>query len=252
MKLRKYDRAFYLEQQGDSRTAAQEIVPLIMERFSPGSVVDVGCGVGTWLAAFRENGIGDVQGLDGGDVQRDLLQIPAERFRSIDLDGVYPDLGKRFDCALSLEVAEHLQPSSSRRFVEFLTTLSDVVVFSAAIPDQGGTGHINEQWLEYWAVLFHEFDYVPVDWLRPRIWTNEKIMWWYRQNLLTFMRQGQVDRYFSESERAGAMSAALSVIHPEFLIWAIQRRKLLGNRYHRDVGRYRKTTRTYLEAFSRR
>ena len=55
-------------------------------------------------------------------------------------------IDRRFDLALSLEVAEHLPPECGSEFVQTLTDLSSVILFSAAIPFQGGTDHLNEQW----------------------------------------------------------------------------------------------------------
>jgi len=51
----------------------------------------------------------------------------------------------------SLEVAEHLEPSSAGTIVQSLVSLSDVFLFSAAFPGQGRTNHINEQPHSYWA-----------------------------------------------------------------------------------------------------
>jgi hypothetical protein len=60
-----------------------------------------------------------------------------------------------FDIALCLEVAEHVPAHLAPRLVAFLTSLSPVVVFSAATPGQGGQSHINEQPPSYWSRLFN-------------------------------------------------------------------------------------------------
>ena len=97
-------------------------------------------------------------------------------------------IDRRFDLALSLEVAEHLPPECGSEFVQTLTDLSSVILFSAAIPFQGGTDHLNEQWPEYWADRFDARGYVPIDCIRRRIWRNEDVEWWYAQNLMFFVR----------------------------------------------------------------
>jgi hypothetical protein len=92
----------------------------------------------------------------------------------------------RFDLAVCLEVAEHLPASSAEAFVKFLTGLAPVVLFSAAIPGQGGTNHINEQFLSYWVKLFSQSGYHPLDVIRPIIWNDERVPFWYRQNIILF------------------------------------------------------------------
>jgi hypothetical protein len=72
-----------------------------------------------------------------------------------------------------------------------------VVLFSAAIPFQGGTHHLNEQWPDYWAALFKNHDYVPIDCIRRGIWGNQQVEWYYAQNVLLF---ASADRVREDSE----------------------------------------------------
>lgn len=76
---------------------------------------------------------------------------------------------RNFDLAVSLQVAEHLPPSSAKGFIDSLAKLAPVVLFSAAIPLQAGAEHLNEQWPEYWAALFKTHDYLPIDCIRGRM-----------------------------------------------------------------------------------
>ena len=70
-----------------------------------------------------------------------------------------------------LEVAEHIPPECADIFVESLTWgLAPVIMFSAAVPGQGGTLHLNEQWPAYWASKFAQHGYVLIDCLRPQLW----------------------------------------------------------------------------------
>src|SRR5436190_19968909 len=100
-----YDATFYAEQADGSLRSARAVVPLVMELVRPASVLDVGCGLGTWLAAFAEAGVADFLGMDGDYVDRAKLKIPAERFRAADLTNP-PSPGRTFDLAVCLEVAE--------------------------------------------------------------------------------------------------------------------------------------------------
>ena len=66
-----YDKSFYEEQSLGSRNSAREVVPFLLKHFPLKSVVDLGCGLGTWLAVFKENGIDDIAGYDGDYVPQE-------------------------------------------------------------------------------------------------------------------------------------------------------------------------------------
>lgn len=182
-----YDKAFYEDLRGGVVRSAEVIVPLVLELIPARSVVDVGCGEGAWLAAFRKFGAEDVLGLDGDYVDRATLFISRECFQPADLSRPFT-LERVFDLAVSLEVAEHLPPDSAPVFIESLARLAPAVLFSAAIPLQGGVHHVNEQWPEYWARLFEAHDFVPIDAIRKHVWQDERVDWWYAQNTLLFVR----------------------------------------------------------------
>lgn len=141
------------------------------------SVIDVGCGEGWWGKAFQDTGCG-VLGIDG-----DYIENPVIDFRPCDLSQSLPDLGT-FDLAVSLEVAEHLDPSRAEGFIADLCRLAPVVLFSAAIPGQGGADHRNEQWPDYWVEKFEANGYECSGALRWEIWSDERVENWYRQNLI--------------------------------------------------------------------
>ena len=184
----RYGGHFYRVQLTRSRAGARAIVPIVMDLLAPRSIVDLGCGVGCWLATFREAGVTELLGIDGSWVPRHLLQIPSEAFREGDVGGELT-LTKtpRVDLAMSLEVGEHLEPYQASRLVASLTELSDFVLFSAATPFQGGLGHVNEQWPSYWASLFAQRGYVAMDAIRPLIWSDVSVPVWYRQNCILYV-----------------------------------------------------------------
>lgn len=177
-----YTHTFYKEIRKGSTRSAEVMVPLVLQLFPVRSVVDVGCGDGSWLSVFRKLGVDDILGIDGDHVTQDLLQVPPEHFQAVDLTKPFA-LGRGFDLAISLEVAEHLPLASAPEFVASLTRLAPVVLFSAAVPHQGGTNHLNEQWPQYWADLFAQHGFVFCDVIRPRIWTDSNVEWWYVQNV---------------------------------------------------------------------
>lgn len=212
----KYDSGFFDYHAEGARQSARETIPLLLEFVQPKSVVDLGCGTGAWLAEFRAAGIDDVQGFDGDYVDRGQLLIGPERFTPHDLSRPLA-LDREFDLAISLEVAEHLPQEVAGTFVESLTRLAPVVLFSAAIPFQNGSGHINLQWPEYWQQHFARHDYVVVDCLREPLWRNTNVKSWYSQNMLLFVRRDRLADYprLASAFQAAGENPRLAMVHPE-------------------------------------
>ncbi len=209
-----YDAAFFESLHDGASRSAAAAVPLLCAFFHPRSVVDVGCGTGLWLAAFRAQGVIDVLGIDGPWVPGSQRAIPEALFREHDLARPLT-LDRRFDLALCLEAAEHLPAEAAPLLVESLTRLAPVVVFSAAIPHQGGDGHVNEQWPSYWARLFGSRGYEVVPFLRQSLWNRSDLEVWYRQNMLCFAARAQRDRLAPLSRAsADADLSLLDVVHP--------------------------------------
>jgi hypothetical protein len=207
---RYYNPKFYREL-ASAQESAREILPLVLDIVKPASVVDVGCGTSNWLAIASDLGVRDILGIDGPWVTQQLA-IPPTKFIAHNL-ATPLKLDRRYDLALSLEVAEHLPASAAGVFVQNLCAAADVVVFSAAIPGQGGRRHVNEQWPAYWADLFHEHRYECYDFLRPRIWNNPRVAWHYAQNSMIFVHAGR-EYSFGEAGRP------LPLVHP--VLWSAQ------------------------------
>ena len=167
-------------------------------------MLDVGCGVGVWVNEWSSAGVSDVLGIDGNYVDRTALRIPLDKFAPVDLKQSF-SLGRKFDLVQTLEVAEHLDEACADTFVESLARHGETILFSAAIPGQGGTHHVNEQWPSYWAEKFARVGYTAYDIIRPQIWTDPQILAFYRQNILIFAR----GRVFEGAE------TRLDRVHPE-------------------------------------
>ena len=209
-----YTEKFYSRLDRAAQASIRHMVPLILELIDPKSVVDLGCGTGRWLAEFRRCGL-DVLGIDSENLPLEKLAIPRENFLVWDLTQRIC-LERRFNLAISLEVAEHLPETSADDFVASLTSLAPVVVFSAAIPWQSGTGHINLQWPEYWAGKFAAHDYVAIDSLRRKLWKEKEVSSWYRQNTLVYASRNHLQegtRLHDEYLRTSADQ--LDLVHPE-------------------------------------
>ena len=221
-----YDASFFAAQAVSSMKSARAILPELFSRLQPNSVLDVGCGIGPWLRAAGDLGARVLLGVDGEYVEQRLLMIPSESFVPVDLArpglkekvvAIHPG---RFDLVICLEVAEHLPFERSASLVEELCQLGDVVLFSAAIPFQGGTQHINEQWPEFWALLFRSFGFVCYDWLRQQIWAVPNVDWWYAQNVLLFVRESSPVRADLPAN-AVVEREALSRVHPHSWLSAL-------------------------------
>jgi len=183
-----YGDGFYERQVATSLQSARIYLKYLWRFFQPVSVLDVGCGRGTWLKACHELGSKTLLGFDGDWNNQALMIDSAINFQSIDLNKPF-SVRQKVDLATTLEVAEHLEPSAAPQFVKCLSSASDVVLFSAAYTRQGGINHINEQPHTFWARLFGEHQFVPFDLFRPVFWGNENVCFWYRQNAFLYLRK---------------------------------------------------------------
>jgi len=208
-----YKHNFYKDRHQSTIDAANTVLSLVIDALPEvNSAVDFGCGVGTWLSVLKEKGVEDILGLEGPWVEHELLKIPQDSLKQVNFEeGV--TLDKKYDLAISLEVAEHLKPQTAKSFVQSITKASDFVLFSAAIPFQGGTNHINEQWPEYWVALFAEQGYALLDFVRMKTWNDSSIPVWYRQNALMFVKQERVDEV-KQPDLTG-LTFPVSVVHPD-------------------------------------
>ena len=173
-----YDRSFFRYVDETALASAEVIVPIVVGALHCRSVLDVGCGTGAWLSVYARRGVEDVVGADGDYVQRDMLMIAADRFVSTDLTHGF-DFGRRFDLVQSLEVAEHLPVSASDLLVDNLCSHAGTILFSAAVPGQGGEHHVNEQPYERWRARFAARGFAPYDFVRPQLKGNADVAPWY-------------------------------------------------------------------------
>jgi SAM-dependent methyltransferase len=183
-----YDSAFYSRIRDRSRRSADAICTFTGEMLRPASVLDVGCGDGSWLAAWRALGVQDILGVDGSYLDPATLVIDPASFLARNLSAGL-ELGRRFDLVESLEVAEHLVPDAAERFVASLVRHSDVVLFSAAPPGQIGNGHVNLRPYDYWRRLFAAHGYACYDAIRPAFAASPEVGPWYRFNAFLYIHR---------------------------------------------------------------
>lgn len=174
------------------------------------SVIDIGCGEGHWGAALSNypvlidnDGYNSPNRVKGTWIQADISSHDLKELHS----WIKINLRDRFDLAICLEVAEHLPEHRADELVEFVASCSDLVLWSAAIPGQGGMGHINEQWPNYWLDKFYDLGFWS-SWIGCSFWGNPNVEPWYQQNL-----------YWIERAREGHLGEKTFYtprIHPAF------------------------------------
>jgi SAM-dependent methyltransferase len=187
-----YDSKFFATADRSAAYSADAVIELLVQFLSINSVLDLGCGRGLWLAKWLAHGIQEVIGADGPYIDAASLYIPQSAFISCDLSTPL-SLGRQFDLVQSLEVAEHLDAQVADEFVDNLVRHGRLILFSAAIPGQGGERHINEQSLDYWRNRFLARGYEAFDFVRPQIKNNRRISYWYRNNVILYVHRSQID-----------------------------------------------------------
>lgn len=216
-----YTPDFYEHLREGSLRSAQIIIPIVLKLIQPRSIVDVGCGDGTWLKVFRDYGIEDIFGVDGEWVDQLALQIPPENFLRFDLTQPL-HLNRQFDLVVSLEVAEHLPEECAETFVNSLVKLGPCILFSAAIPHQGGINHLNEKWQDFWAKYFQARGYLAIDTIRKHIWNDALVEFWYAQNTILYVKPEVLKgNSLLQKEYEQSHASMLSLVHPSlYLIWS--------------------------------
>ena len=213
-----YDADFYDAHLEGMMRSARAILPLVVELCHPASVVDIGCGRGAWLSVWRDLGVNILHGVDGSWASDLGLLIAENEFTAADLNIEIPIEGD-FDLAMCLETAEHIAPDMANSLIRALTHLAPLVLFSAAVPYQGGAGHINEQWPSYWIAKFQDEGFICLDVLRDELWNNSDVDWWYRQNLFLFVERSHLMEGDELLKRKSSFNKR-AVIHPA--LWNIQ------------------------------
>jgi cyclopropane fatty-acyl-phospholipid synthase-like methyltransferase len=209
-----YSKEFYEGFDKFSLDAARIFLGYLFAVWTPKSVIDVGCGNGTWLAACHENGVKRLVGLEGEWVTQDMMPSPTIELRTTNLRAKF--VAEPHDLTISMEVAEHLPPESSDEFFHSLVQLSDAVLFSAAFAGQPGTDHINTRLHSYWAQKFLDSGYLLFDIFRPHFWSDDRVAPWYRQNAFLYVKPTHPlhDALVANSHRAAADARFVDCVHP--------------------------------------
>jgi len=212
-----YDKKYYSKRHYWTENSVLAITSCIFEIYKPDSVLDLGCANGSWLSTIKkEHKIDDIWGVDGHWVDENKLLFPKSKFTKFNLEEVYLP-NRRFDLVISMEVAEHLDQKCADNFVTSLTNAGDIILFSAAIPLQGGINHYNEQPQSYWNTKFEQNGFATIDFIRPRIWDLENVRTDYKQNTFLYIHRQKLDDFKSPlSQFKNIKNETISdVVHPE-------------------------------------
>lgn len=216
-----YSSDFYDYINAGSRRSAREFIPLLHRALPIDSLLDIGAGVGAWASEWLASGVANVVAVDGSYAPKDALLVPADKFVSHDLSTPLR-LGRRFDLVQSLEVAEHLAEAEADCLMDTMTAHGDVILFSAAVPGQGGEHHVNEQPLDYWRRKFAKRGYFAYDWLRPQLAENADVQRWYRYNSIIYANAAGKER-LSEGVLAACVADGQRLHEYGSIWWQLRR-----------------------------
>lgn len=197
--------------------APEMIAPIIYNLVKPTSIIDIGCGVGTFLYAFKSLNVKKVHGVDGAWVNSELLEryLTEDEFTRADLSKPFVS-NEKYDLVLCLEVAEHIKEEDSENLIQTLVNAGDLILFSAAVPYQSGQNHVNEQWPTYWKQKFSRFGYQLIDTVRQRFWNMDMPEFWYKQNVFFVVKEACISKYSFLANHVGGDT--LDLIHPDLYL----------------------------------
>ena len=194
-----YSKEYFSDAIFDTDYAA--IAKIIADKYQPKTVLEIGCGPGKLTKALSVH-VNKIVAFDGFS-NPEFNDYSNIMFHRLDLnnntDKVKEIQDQHFDIAICMEVAEHINPQASASLIKLLTKHANVVIFTAAVPNQGGHGHINCQPRTFWNKLFVEQNFTINTKVMPFIQSNENIAIWYRLNITDYVKNDS-DLKISESE----------------------------------------------------
>ena len=227
-----YNEEFWASNYGDyNYRSAKIILPILFKHYKPNSVIDIGCGIGTWLKAANELGVNEFIGIDGNEIEENFLLVSRKYIKIDNLETHKNANNKKYDLAISVEVAEHLNNNRSFEFIKTLTSYSDVVLFSAAIPYQEGEHHINCNPPQFWVDIFKKYGYDCYDFRNDLMNMWEKINPCYSQNILLFAKE----KYRNTFMELNLTQKPIFYYHPAYVDIIINNNKALKNNIDNEI-----------------
>lgn len=211
-----YSKNYYSRHANGSLNSANRILSLLSEFIHPNSVADIGCGTGTWGFTAEKIWGAQIFAFDRHRYDDCDMYISAEKYFQCDLRQK-TRLG-RYDLAICVEVIEHIDQNYEDIVIDNLCACSDTLLFSGALPFQGGTGHINERPFSYWLEKFNMRGYTMIQDIRWSIWDQSDIEIWYRNNIMFLMKTTTKNK---------PTPYPVDIIHPQMLERILLKRGVL-------------------------
>lgn len=164
----------------EEKPFADRLALYIKHMLRPQSVLDIGCGPGHFVESMRDIGIDCI----GIDIDERIGSKPYLFRQDI--------LSTKFtaNVAICLEVFEHIEEVHADNLVNKVSGMfDDTLIFTAAQPGQGGVGHINCQYPEYWNDRFIRAGLVRNMFMEEQLrlyCVQGRYMGWFYNNLLVF------------------------------------------------------------------
>ena len=182
-----YNEWFFEEIKKSEVESSMDFAKIVQKYLKFNSVMDVGCGSAIYLKALNDIGITDLIGFDGSECAVTTSLLPDVTFvHDLRLPLI---LDRKYDLAICIEVAEHLEEKYAETLVKSLIGVSDCVLFTAATVNQGGYGHLFEVEHEYWIDLFarcgYKHDKELSDIMRQEMYAKN-VVWWICKNTMIF------------------------------------------------------------------
>jgi SAM-dependent methyltransferase len=184
------DEAFYERITIEELPQAFRLAKILMQKYAPLTVSDLGCATGLYLVPFVAKGI-KAYGYDNSNIASNASLLSDGIVRCVDVTSTEFVPDEKCDLAICLEVLEHIPEEKAEAAIRALTIMSDRIIFSAAIPGQGGVGHINCQYKPYWIKLFRKYGFEPNFIATGEIafeMSKSIHMGWFTQNVMVMER----------------------------------------------------------------
>ncbi len=149
---RKYNDRYYKRHLVQYRDWENKVGKYLYDELKPNSVLDLGCGVGSYLEGFFDAGCRDLLGIELNFDKAKKYIVDNIFFFIVEGDATIElNLNRKFDCIISFEVGEHIEPNGTEMFINNLTSYSNkYIILTVAPPGQRGTGHINLRDRDFW------------------------------------------------------------------------------------------------------
>jgi SAM-dependent methyltransferase len=183
-----YNENFYKSVEVRAIETADRVIKILFESLPAiESVKDIGCGSGIWIKKFHEaKKLKRAIGFDLAEAlipNKKVLRSEIEFF-PVDFENVEENIFPKTDLSIFLEVAEHLSEGTAKKIIKFICKTSDLVIFSAAIPGQGGYNHMNEHSMQYWVQLLEANKFIVFDLFRSELNKFKRLPFYYRNNII--------------------------------------------------------------------